>query len=469
MVCLFTLTASEEMELKGFRSLPYWVFLMLLFSYGSISASSASDNKTDLHLDCYFGCEDMFCHFQPQEQNCSDYSLTVRDHFKKGDSDCKLQSCHSGLCCCSVQISFVRGDTHSATVRKRGKVMQYKEIQTTLDLKPQTPTIISLRESNGNLEVKWRSGESCNSDAHAAEVTYYKKGDRQAQKHQNITPVTVEGLYYYEIPGKDLEPGTTYVVSVRGRTEQGSRLSDSSDEREFTTPADPNDVHIAVIVSLSFAAVIVTGAAFGCYKKVKAKWCDRVAKCPVPEFLDSRPVRRQELLKPSEIDVSDVIIVPMVQKDCESRLEMPLTDSGSEIGVTSFSFSSADINAAAKDAIRETAGNSQFPFEVAASLSHSPPEFLCFDNASYSSLICPKECDSSYYVIDRNTCGQQVPACLVSTQQVILPKAASSLMTIDMSYQSFNPDSGRLSHAEDSTLSPVCCGTDTTTSRDLVS
>ena len=152
------------------------------------------------------------------------------------------------------------------------------------------------------------------------------------------------------------------------------------------------------------------------------------------------------------------------------RLEMPLTDSGSEIGVTSFSFSSADINAAAKNVIRETASNSQFPSEVAAGISHSPPEFLCFDNASYSTPICPRECVSSYHVIDSNTCGQQVPASLVSTQQeVILPIAASSLMTIDMSYQSFNPDSGRLSHAEDSTLSPVSFGTDTTTSCDLVS
>jgi len=104
---------KEKGNLFRFRSLPYWVFLMLLFSPGRISASSgtpltqrdligillarlknnskclfyaASDNETDLHLDCYFGCENMFCHFRPQEQNCSDYSLTVRDHFEKIDS-----------------------------------------------------------------------------------------------------------------------------------------------------------------------------------------------------------------------------------------------------------------------------------------------------------------------------------------------------------------------------------------------
>lgn len=76
-------------------------------------------------------------------------------------------------------------------------------------------------------------------------------------------------------------------------------------------------------------------------------------------------------------------------------------------------------------------------------------------------------CDSAYHPSEGDVicAGQQTPACpLVNLLPVV-----SSLMPTDMSYQQCNTDSGRFSYAEDSSLSSVSSGTNTTASCDPVS
>lgn len=77
-------------------------------------------------------------------------------------------------------------------------------------------------------------------------------------------------------------------------------------------------------------------------------------------------------------------------------------------------------------------------------------------------------CDSEYHPSksDMERCpDQQVPACHVPAQQ----DSVSPLMQADMSYQPCNADSGRFSCAEDSSLSSISSGTNTSDSSDLPS
>lgn len=70
-------------------------------------------------------------------------------------------------------------------------------------------------------------------------------------------------------------------------------------------------------------------------------------------------------------------------------------------------------------------------------------------------------CDSAYHSSEGDVvicADQRTPACPL----VNLPPVVSSLMPTDMSYQQCNADSGRFSYAEDSSLSSVSSGTNTT-------
>ncbi|XP_030579596.1 uncharacterized protein LOC115776119 [Archocentrus centrarchus] len=108
-----------------------------------------------------------------------------------------------------------------------------------------------------------------------------------------------------------------------------------------------------------------------------------------------------------------------------------------------------------------------------------------FENKTYSLLIpgCAHQamtnnsefkvkaempCDSDYHPsrsdMERRP-DQKVPACQVPAQQ----DSVSSLMQADMSYQPCNGDSGRFSCAEDSSLSSISSGTNTSDSCDLTS
>ncbi|XP_041835169.1 uncharacterized protein LOC121635866 [Melanotaenia boesemani] len=489
------------MELK--RSSRRWMTLMMLFILGNVSTSSASEDTMDLQLDCYNDCERMFCRFQPQEQSCSDYNLNLSNPLAFGDNEkeknCVLQY-DTGLCCCSAGIEFVIREIYNVTVRKRGKIMEVKVIDLIRSLKPKIPTITSVNESNGNFEVRWRTNmENCPIPEYSADVTYWRKGDKQVT-HHNFNKDYVNSAYY-QIPAQDLEPSTTYVVSLRSFQDQSGRFSDSSEEWEFTAAAKPQSPLIVATISLSFAAVIVTTAAFGCYVKLKAKWKKSIALCPVPVLLEMR-LGKQELLKPTEVSVCLVAIDPVVQKDSPTSLETSSKDPNSKsqqqsngVCAHSFSFSSVDVEAEIQKALREKLGHllpassvtssqptgpntdSRFPFDVSTNDSHSSPECICFDNLTYSSRVGSKQStsqtekvtvDSAYHRNESNPWDQHAPTCQVSTEQVLVPKVASSLVMTDLSYQMSSVNSGAFSLVHDSSLSSVSCDINTTASCDLV-
>lgn len=504
------------MELK--RRVGDWMSLILkLGCIATALAVSGDDNKTGQNLDCTHNCTDMNCQFEAQ--NCSEYNLILQSNDGHGENHCLLKQCHTGLCCCSVQMILVPGETHTATVwEKRGKKIESKNISVADTMKPQTPTIISVNESNGNFEVRWETNmESLCGNRLKACVTYHKKGD--TEKVRTCTPFKLtDGLNYCEIPGQHLEPSMTYVVSVKSQSNLSGLFSDSSEEREFTTPVSPKNLQLAIIISLSIAAVIISGAIYGCYVKFKTKWWDTVAKCPNPKLLIMHP-SEQEVLKPMPPIISSICVEPLVPDDNKLWSKESLRDtssgslqqsSGISTGSSCLSYANTeppDIKAVVKDALDKVFPN----ISPVSPLTTSPLTELnkesglfsdsynaCgvrvddinsgssgFDNKTYSILLpsCQNEimthssevqkqaeilCDSGYHPSEGVIviCPyQQVPACLLDD---LLP-VVSSLMTTDLSYQQCNADSGRFSPAEDTSLSSISSETNTTASCDPIS
>ncbi|XP_044069872.1 uncharacterized protein LOC122884263 [Siniperca chuatsi] len=474
------------------------LLLLLLLLVGQIATAAAlsGDNKTGQTLDCVNDMDEwIFCRFEAQ--NCVEYNVTVRMHgfgLSHRVKDCILKQFDAGRCCCSVQEIFVIGETFTATVWKGDISVESKIINVRDSLKPKTPTIISVEESNGNFQVIWNQNTKSRviSNELTAYVTYQKKGDTgQGFKSDR----TVKGLNYYEIPGRHLKPSTTYVVSVKSHMNWSGLFSDSSEEWEFTTPVSPTVLLLAIIISLSIAAVIISGALYGCYVKFKTKWRDTVAKCPNPKLLIMHP-SKQEVLKPVPPVISSICVELLVPGDSKPWSEESLRDTSSEISTTSSNTEPAHIVAGVQDALDKAFANiSLIPLLTTNPLGElkkdtglfTAPYNPCggFDNKTYFAPIpsCPHEimtdgsevqteaemlCDSAHDPSEGDiaTCAdQQVPACLLVT----LPPVASSLMTTDMSYQQCNADSGRFSSAEDSSLSSISRGTDTTASCDPVS
>ncbi|XP_067449689.1 uncharacterized protein [Thunnus thynnus] len=499
---------------------------LILFLLGNIAsvALSGLDNETGLNLDCTNDLEDlMSCDFDAQ--NCTEYNLTLRSNNGYGEQHCIIKQCDTGRCCCSVEMILTSGETHNATVFKGGQSVESKVISITDSVKPKAPTIISVEESNGNFRVEWTANTNSNSlrSRLSAQVTYHKKGDTK-EVSKNITTAVVDGLNHYEIRGQDLEPSTTYLVSVKSYTNISGLFSDSSQEREFTTyefrtPASRHALLSAVIICLSFAAVIITSVALGCFEILKAKWRDTLSKCPNPELLDIHP-GEQKVLKPLQTNFSSVSIDTAVVNNSEPRLMASLTESssGMSTGFSSAIIEPADIKAGVQDTLSKafahigprssvtapllTESNKDSgllsatynPCVTADDLKNSP-QSTDFDNMTYLIRIPSCQimmnnsemfCDSVYHPSegDMMTCPvKQAPVCPDPVQQnIILPAVVSSLMPTDMSYQCspdkqvpvqdgqcLSDDSGRFSYAEDSSLSSVSRGTNTTMSCDRAS
>ncbi|KAM6950442.1 uncharacterized protein PEZ65_000251 [Lycodopsis pacificus] len=459
------------------------------------------------HLECTNDyTTGFFCHFGAQ--NCTEYSLTLRGNDFNENGSSTFTQCDNGRCCCSVKISLYLGETHTATVQKGDKIIKSQIISVTDTIKPNTPTIRSVEKSDGNFEVTW--------DTHMAPyirtelthyLTYYKKGDTKTEPA--VTPTTNNEWNSYEILGRHLDPSTTYVVSVK--TNYRGKFSDSSKEVEFTTAMSPFILALVIIISLSFAAVIISGVIFICYVKLKTKWRDAVAKCPNPKLGVIHP-SKPKVLEPGTIFVSPACVEILVPDDSKlwSKGSLGDTSSGSlqqssgiSSGSSCLSYANtepADIIASVDDALKKVFANFG-PFSPLTTkdsgLLSSPynpcgvraDDMSCwssgFDNKTYSILIpsCPHQiltdssevqtpaemlCDSAYRPSagDIVTCVDlQAPTCPLVNSLPGVP----SIMPMDMSYQQRNADSGAFSHAEDSSLSAVSSGTNTIGSCDPVS
>lgn len=494
------------------------IVLLLVGNLAAAVAFSGVNKTVEQNLECTNDFINLtFCDFEAQ--NCAEYSVTLRSNSGYGDQDCIFKRCDSGRCCCSTEMILVNGETHTAIVWKGGERMGSKIIRVRESIKPIVPTITSVKESNGNFQVMWKTNmEGSFSDSLAFNVTYRKKGDTE-KVSEFVRPTKFEGFNYYEILGERWQPSTTYMVSVMSYTDWSGRFSDSSKEMEFTTPASPHSLISAVIVGLSAAAAIISGAIYGCYVKLKAKWWDTVANCPNPKLLNMHP-SEQEVLKPVATAISSMYVEPLVLDDSKPWSKGSLTDSSSgshqqssgiSTGSSCLSYANTepiDIIAEVQHAIGKAFANLS---PVSPPMTTNPltglnkdggllsaPHDFCgvradgmssgssgFDNKTYSILIpsFPHQitadglevqtqpeilCNTAYQPSEGDIvicANQQVPACPLAT----FPPVVSSLMPTDMSYQQCNADSGRFSYAEDSSLSSMSSGTNTLASCDPVS
>ncbi|KAF3832450.1 hypothetical protein F7725_026115 [Dissostichus mawsoni] len=451
----------------------------------------------------------MFC--QLEAQKCTEYRMILQKNFYDKQNRCTFEQCDAGPCCCSIEMTFIQGETHNATVWKGNKTMGSKIIDVRETIKPKTPTIISVKESNGNFQVKWKTNYDPTkwfSNNLNATVTYHKKGDKE-EHSKSFKPSQLDGDYYYEILGGNLEPNTKYEVSVKSVT--NNKFSDSSEEGEFTTPVDRTNQTVAIIISLCVAAVLITAAMYGCYIKLKTKWSDIVAKCPNPKLLLMHS-SEQEVLKPAPPILSSVWVDSPDPEDStwlvsEGSMKdiscgSPQQSNGISTGSSCLSYANAeptDIIARVQDALclafpdicpmsplttnLLTEPNKDFglpssPYKsCGVRAEDTSVGSYCFDNQTYCSLLpnfdgsdvkAEIPCDSEYLhssgdIVPR--VDQQALACPLFK----LPPGDSALMPIDMSYQQNNADSWGVSHAEESSLSSVSSGTNTNASCDHVS
>ncbi|KAM7015422.1 uncharacterized protein LKV04_016474 isoform 1-T1 [Tautogolabrus adspersus] len=463
-------------------------------------------NDFEKFMNCSFGGE-----------NCTEYNMTLEKDKWYGEKGCIFKQCVVGQCCCSVQMDyFVIGYDHTATLWKKDKSIETKTFTVTDIIKPKTPTIISVNESNGNYQVEWLTNTDENgilSKSLTAEVTYYEKGDTH-KNSVNVSQKADGGRNHYEIQGRLLSSSTTYVVSVKSFIGWSGKYSDSSKEWEFTTPVSSNTLLLAIIIGLSVAAVLISGAIYGCYVKLKNKWLDTVAKCPNPKLLDMHP-SVQEVLKPVQPFISSICVEPF-SDDSKPWLKDSLKDSSSgslqeSSGISTGSSCLSYANTEPADIIAEVQNALSKAFATICPISplttspltdsdknsallcapHSPCDVRAEDmssgssaffNKTYSILIpnCPAQietdisdvqmqnkmlCESAYCPSEGVTVistYQQAPACPL----INLTSEVSSSLPTDMSYQSCNADSGRFSYAEDSSSSSFSSGTNTTASCD---
>ncbi|KAM7406323.1 hypothetical protein PAMP_000707 [Pampus punctatissimus] len=487
-------------------------FILLVLGNIVTVVVSGFNNKTGLNLDCTNDMELMTCYFEAQ--NCNEYNVTVVSNEGHGGKHCIPKQCDTERCCCSPKVLVILLETHTATVWKGNQSVESKIIHITNSIKPNRPTIISVNESNGNFEVTWKT--NCNIgtliNTLRAEVTYHKKGDSK-EVSKSIKSATVAGNNYFEILGRELEPSTMYLVRVKTYTTISGLFSDSSEAYEFKTPASRNVLLLVVIIILCAAAVIISSAIYYCFVKIKSKWWDTFGKLQNSKILDIHPSKPQ-VLKTMPSAISSVSVEPFLPTDSKwvkaslmgSSSESLQQSSGISTGSSLISYAKtepADIIAGVQDALCKAFANiSPISPVVTNPLTESNKgsgllatpyntydaraDDLSigssgFDNKTYSILVpnCSWQtatdsfenqtqadmlCDSAYHPIQGETltCPEkQAPACLVPVQQVV-----SSFMSTDMSYQ-HNVDSGRYSYTENSSLSSISSGTNTTASCDL--
>lgn len=445
---------------------------------------------------------DKMMHCQFSAQNCAEYYMTVRSNGGYGEDPCKPVHCGvslTGQCCCSAEMTLVRGETHTAVVRKGSQDVDSRVIAVTDTIKPKAATNLSVRESNGNFLLTWKTDIGRLPEDPQANVTYHKKGSTDMVS-EFINPETMDGKSYHEILGEHLEPSTTYVVSVKSYVNESGLFSDSSNEVEFHTPVAPHVLITAVIVSLSVAAVIISAVIYGCYVKVKTMWWD---KCPNPK-LPIMQQSKQQLLKPRSPSMSRICIEPLAPLDTKSWSKGSLKDISGEsspqssgISTVSSCFSYAtteppNIIACVQDALGKAFPNISpiSPFTTNPLTESGRPEdtssgSASFFNRTYSILIpnFPQQismdssgiqtqeemlCDSPYHPCEGDVVicpDQQAPASpLIDLSPAVVPH-----VPVDMSYQQCNADSGKFSYTEDSGLSPFSSGANTTVSQDPVS
>ncbi|XP_077418985.1 uncharacterized protein LOC144050016 isoform X2 [Vanacampus margaritifer] len=462
------------------------VLLVVVVVVGNIATSAA---LSGVNLDCTNDFEyRMSCHFDAP--NCTDYNVTLWS--LDGETYCLPMQCASGKCCCSIHLILILMQNHTAFVRRGGEYVESKNISVKYSFKPQTPTIVSVNETNGNFPVIWRTNIKKNTirEMISTRLTYRKKGETQEMTELVQAALMEERQCYLcfttDILGAHLEPSTTYVVTVQNVLPWESQPSDHSKEYEFTTPASRKSRLLALIVSLSLLSITITSAAYVCYVKCRAKYWDSVSN-QNSKLLHLNP-SKAEVLKPMPPIISPIYVEALTAGDLKSWSKGSLIDSSTESLLQSSGINSgppslgypcteaADIIAGVQDALSKAFMNI---IPALASTNHLLKESgkpTCnneqhsgLENAITYSFIRPS-CPVQVTPDALQSHAQPEPACQCEYQDTglgstcdgstceenMIPTLVSSYSLSATSQQRSSRDSGRFSNSENSGASLSC-------------
>ncbi|XP_061734865.1 interleukin 4 receptor, tandem duplicate 1 isoform X2 [Nerophis ophidion] len=457
----------------------FWLkmFAVLFLHVGTIATSAALPG---VNFDCTNNGERlMTCNFEAQ--NCTDYNVSLWSH--EGERYCLPLQSASGICLCSVDMTLVPDETHLASLQRGGKDVESKNITVKYHIKPNAPSIVSVKESNGNVVVKWQSHINRISlrEDMMTNVTYRKEGDTK-EVSEIVRVLTADEPCYLEILGEHLAPSTTYVVTAQNFLERGYQPSDRSEEYRFTSPPSPQRLLVAVIISLSLVAVIATCATYGCYVKCRAKYWDSVGDYQNSKLLDLNR-SEQEVLKPTAPIISSIYVEPPTDNikswSKGSSTESLLQSSGISSGPSSLSGTctdAVDIITGVQVAISKALMNIS-PMSLSTNhpltsslqpaclgpcnREHFLGSYECDNTTTYSSIVpsCPPQmkteqsqsgtmCQFEYQDAGvTSTCpDKQASAC----EDIALPTMVSSYILTSTFCQQGTRDSGRFSHSDES-------------------
>ncbi|XP_024152107.1 uncharacterized protein LOC112161274 isoform X1 [Oryzias melastigma] len=478
------------------------LFFFLLLTGGFSLTFGEGDNDGEFNFDCTNDYEQMFCHFN-QENDCNhNLTLVLINSIVSSDSSCTFKQCDHNQCCCSVKMTFICGEIHNATVWRGSERVASKNISVVDSFVPKTPKIVNVTVNHGHVGVKWKTNLEGVRDELTAVVTYYKKEDPEKEVSISLKPSTVDKHQYFQISEADLSPGATYVVSVRSVWELNNRSSDSSAGWEFKTSSSPFAKLVVIIVIFSALAIFMSASACIIFSKFKTKWWDKYPELKLPGF----PLIKERILVPSDPISLPVSVEPLSLDDGKQlpKLQFPGSEESDESSQDSSGISDCssqpsyaetvqrDIKAIRHEALEQLFANFgtvdllidpiTIPKRDVSRVSGSdcPCVVNVNDSSGSSGVINPTyfpggtgspdqfmpvhprvlECDSSYHTSKSDTMTNTGPSCLFPGQQDII-----SPISIDMSYQCTTGSQKMLIIEDYSPLSPSS-GTCTTPSYD---
>lgn len=267
---------------------------MCLLFFLVFMASATFTNGVDLHCSTdykrmYNGQKLLYCHFSSEKFNCSSYSMEIKTTetndwngciFKEGESSSKITKCD-----CSTSMTLIMGEHLTTKLLRAGKLLNSKNISVRDSIKLKGPTITAVEPyTNGNFLVKWKTNyekDEFGIDL-ITKLMYKKKGEKDW-----VTQTTQ--FYFYEILGRDLDPNSHYILTVRTTINNTVISSDASEERDMTTSVSFYGLYKIVITALIFIAVGFTCALFWCYVRFKSKWWDIIPTYPNKDLFNIVP------------------------------------------------------------------------------------------------------------------------------------------------------------------------------------
>ncbi|XP_059923126.1 uncharacterized protein LOC132469216 [Gadus macrocephalus] len=462
----------------------FGVFLLNCISMAAQGLNFHCDNDFDRLMTCAFNPP-------PDDPSCAEYTLNTRVEGSQRytERNCNLISdpVRTGRCSCSLDINgFNVGDNYTTTLRKAGALVESKYISAYDNIKPKAPILTSVTREKGNYLVAWDTKYNDPSFDLMVWLNYRKEGE-------NGTEVDVSFMESYEILGKSLEPSTEYLVSVQSYS---VFYSERSGDLTFTTPVSPTSIAVAVIVSLCVAAFIITSFLYLFCTRLKESWWDSVGDYKNSTLL-FMVAGDHKVLMPQKTPLSSVYVEACKEDEFE---EKPLDSGGNSLQSTRAESVSSSLGYSQKVSIDlisdvEEAMRMAFPQLSTAPchiVAHSNNGYnpvagtsspSVFENMTYSMSSSgtqglyaanpPAVLSESFYKPSMLWGGvhnpfpdSQVPIFQLTGQRQ--PFDPSHMKT-DLSYQSWNAESGSSTQSEalQVDLSYSCSPSDTTSSSDL--